>query len=113
MALLQRAAVALQCSRKEGWGLTVIESNAVGTPVVACDAPGLRDSVEEGKTGFLVGGEGADLVAAVADRLAQLLGDDARAAEMSATALAWSRRFDWDRAADEMADALAAAARGR
>jgi glycosyltransferase involved in cell wall biosynthesis len=90
-------------SEKEGWGLTVIESNAVGTPVVAADAPGLRESVREGETGFLVPVGDAD---GFARRIGELLDDDELALRMGRAALEWSRRFDWDRAADEMADAL-------
>ncbi len=97
-------------SPKEGWGLSVVESNAVGTPVVASDAPGLRDSIDDGKTGFLVPATDAD---AFAERIARLLSDDALATEMSAAARAWARRFDWDRAADEMAEALQAALASR
>ena len=108
--LLASCRVSVCPSPKEGWGLTVVESNAVGTPVVATDAPGLRDSVEDGKTGFLV--PEAD-EAAFADRIARLLTDDAVATEMSAAALAWAGRFDWDRAAEEMAEALRAALPGR
>ena len=52
--LLAESRVCVCPSAKEGWGLTVIEANAVGTPVVASDSPGLRDSVLDGKTGFLV-----------------------------------------------------------
>ena len=48
---LQKAAVHLQSSYKEGWGLSVIEANACGCPVVANDTPGLRDSVVDGETG--------------------------------------------------------------
>jgi len=90
-------------SLKEGWGLTVIESNALGTPVVATDAPGLRDSVIDGKTGYLVreGDEGE-----FAQRIGEILSDDRLADGLSQAALAWSREFDWDRAADEMADSL-------
>ncbi|MBN2355437.1 glycosyltransferase family 4 protein, partial [candidate division KSB1 bacterium] len=40
-------------SQKEGWGLTVIEANACGLPVVAADSPGLRDSVQHNRTGIL------------------------------------------------------------
>jgi glycosyltransferase involved in cell wall biosynthesis len=98
--LLTDARVCVCPSEKEGWGLTVIESNAAGTPVVATDADGLRDSVRDGKTGFLVP-EGD--VSAFAARIGELLGDDARAVEMSTAALEWSRRFDWDTAAREMA----------
>ncbi len=113
-ALIADARVSVCPSRKEGWGLTVIEANALGTPVVATDAPGLRDSVEDGKTGFLVpdveGGR-AD-VDAFADRIGALLGDDGPGATMSEAALAWSRRFDWDASADVMAEVLEAARSG-
>ena len=94
-------------SEKEGWGLTVIESNAVGTPVVAADAPGLRESVREGETGFLVDAGDID---GFAHRIGDLLADDALAARMSREALAWSREFDWDRAAADMAEAIEEAA---
>lgn len=100
--LLSGCRVCVCPSEKEGWGLTVIESNGVGTPVVATDAPGLRDSVRHGITGFLVPGD----VESFARSIGELLGDDELALGMSREALAWSKRFDWDRAASEMADAL-------
>jgi len=97
-------------SEKEGWGLTVIESNTLGTPVVATDADGLRDSVRDAETGFLVPmGD----VAAFAERIGLLLENDALALRMSKAALDWSRTFDWEIAADEMARALEEARSGR
>jgi len=51
---LNRSHVFFNPSPKEGWGLTVVEANACGLPVVASDRPGLRDSVRDGETGFLV-----------------------------------------------------------
>jgi glycosyltransferase involved in cell wall biosynthesis len=101
--LLAGARVCVCPSSKEGWGLTVIEANALGTPNVASDAPGLRDSVRHGETGFLV--RDGD-VGAFAERIGALLADDALAARMSAAALEWSRRFEWERAADQMEAAL-------
>ncbi len=102
--LLAESRVCVCPSEKEGWGLTVIEANAVGTPVVATDADGLRDSVQDGETGFLVA-DGD--VAGFARRIAELLRDDRCAQRMSRAALDWSRRFDWAIAADEMAAAVA------
>ena len=102
-ALLARSSVCVCPSEKEGWGLTVIEANALGVPVVATDAPGLRDSVRDGETGFLV--PDGD-IAAFADRIGRLLSDDALSARMSEAATAWARHFDWDRAADSFADAM-------
>ncbi len=101
--LLGTSRVCVCPSMKEGWGLTVIESNALGTPVVATDAPGLRDSVINGKTGYLVA-EGD--VAAFAHWIGEVLSNDRLADELSKAALLWSREFDWDRAADDMADSL-------
>lgn len=98
--------VCVCASEKEGWGLTVIEANAVGTPVVASDAPGLRDSVRHGETGWLapVGD-----VAAFRARIAELLAADERAEAMGRSSEEWSRHFDWDVAATEMETALARA----
>jgi glycosyltransferase involved in cell wall biosynthesis len=102
--LLAEARVCVCPSEKEGWGLTVMESNAVGTPVVATDADGLRDSVRHGETGYLVPDGDVD---GFARRIGELLENDALSARMSAAALAWSQEFDWDRAGEDMARAIA------
>jgi glycosyltransferase involved in cell wall biosynthesis len=109
-ALLAESRVCVCPSEKEGWGLTVIESNTLGTPVVATNADGLRDSVRDGETGFLV--EMGD-VAGFASRIGALLENDALAMRMSKAALHWSKSFDWELAADEMAEALEDARGGR
>ena len=90
-------------SEKEGWGLTVIEANALGTPVVASDAPGLRDSVRNEETGLLVRPGDPD---AMAEALARLLEVNGFSAQMRRTAHAWSQRFDWGSAADDMESAI-------
>lgn len=110
-ALIAGARACACPSLKEGWGMTVIEANALGVPVVATDAPGLRDAVRHGATGLLVA-DGPGFTGRLADALGALLADDALAARLSAEAVAWSRRFDWDRAARAVAeeiDALAGA----
>jgi len=109
-ALLAEARVCVCPSAKEGWGLTVIEANAVGAPVVATDAPGLRDSVRDGETGFLVSERDVE---SFSRRVGDLLSDDALAIRMSSAALSWSRQFDWDTAAAEMAEVLENARRSR
>jgi len=108
--LLAQARVCVCPSEKEGWGLTVIESNAVGTPVVATDADGLRDSVRDGETGYLVADEDVE---GFAERIGALLADDLLSLSMSSAALEWSRSFDWDRAACDMAEAIERARRSR
>lgn len=102
-ALLSQTRVCVCPSEKEGWGLTVIESNATATPVVASDAPGLRDSVRDAETGFLVPFADEE---AFAERIGQLLEDDALSLRMQRESFEWSKSFDWDRSAAEMASCL-------
>jgi glycosyltransferase involved in cell wall biosynthesis len=52
--LLARAWVLVNPSVREGFGLNVLEANALGTPCVAYDVAGLRDSIIDGRTGLLV-----------------------------------------------------------
>ena len=91
---LNHAMVAVAPSPKEGWGLTVIEANACGTPVVASRSPGLVESVRDGETGILV--PHGD-VAALADALAELLTDRGRRIAMAEAGIRWAREFTWER----------------
>jgi glycosyltransferase involved in cell wall biosynthesis len=101
--LLQQAHLVINTSMKEGWGLTVLEANACGTPVVAANVPGLRDSVQDGETGLLVphGDPGA-----LAREVRALLLDDDRREQMARKAVAWAARFDWDQTARSCLDLL-------
>lgn len=95
---LRAAWVSALSSPKEGWGLTIIESNACGTPVIASRSPGLVDSVRDGETGLLV--PHGD-VAALAAALRRLLADAPLRARLAEGGLRWAQRFSWDRAAEE------------
>ncbi len=99
---MRRAHVAVLPSLKEGWGLTNIEANAVGTTVVAADAPGLRDSVRDGRTGFLYPYGNID---ELADKLYLILTDHRLRKELEQGALEWADQFNWDAAAEKF-DAL-------
>jgi glycosyltransferase involved in cell wall biosynthesis len=102
--LLQQAHVVVNTSMKEGWGLTMLEANACGTPVVGADVPGLCDSVQHGKTGMLV--PYGDPVA-LAESVRDLLLDHGRRERMEENALAWAALFDWDQAAQRCLHILA------
>jgi glycosyltransferase involved in cell wall biosynthesis len=82
---------------KEGWGLTVIESNACGTPSIAADVPGLRDAVLEGETGLLY--PHGDIGALSACML-RLLEDGALRRNLGEGAVRWAATFDWEDAAE-------------
>lgn len=56
-------------SSAEGFGLVLIEAIAAGVPVVANDAPGIRDVVRGGKTGLLVNVDADDALAIAMMRL--------------------------------------------
>jgi trehalose synthase len=70
-ALQRRAAVVLQKSLREGFGLTVAEAMWKGTPVVGGNVGGIPSQIEDGKNGFLVSS-----VDEAADRIVRLLSDE-------------------------------------
>ncbi len=95
---LNRSHLLFNASPKEGWGLTIVEANACGLPVVASDSPGLRDSVRHGETGFLVPyGDSR----AFADRAVQLFQDKELWRKMSDGALQRVRELTWERCGEE------------
>ena len=85
----------------EGWGNVFIEAAACGRPVVVGDSGGAGESLVDGETGLLV--DGSD-VRAVADAVAGLLTDPARAEGMGrAGRERVERHYTWQRAAGELA----------
>ncbi len=94
--LYQQAWVFVNPSQMEGWGITTIEANACGTPVVASNVPGLRDSVQDLKAGYLV--EYGD-VDAFATKISQLIGRPHELKEMSESSVHWANGFSWDTSA--------------
>jgi glycosyltransferase involved in cell wall biosynthesis len=84
-------------SPKEGWGITVVEAAACGTPSLASDSPGLRDSVRDGETGYLVPhGDPAALAA----RMLELAADSALVDRLGRAGRQFAEALSWDRAAD-------------
>jgi alpha-maltose-1-phosphate synthase len=86
-------------------GLSILEAMASGTPVVASAVGGVPEIVQDGETGFLV--PPGD-VAALHDRLAQVLGDAALARRLGANARqSVLDRFTWSRVAERCLQAYA------
>ena len=98
LALLRRAWGLVLASPKEGWGITNLEAAACGTPVVASDSPGIRESVRHGETGYLV--PHGD-VAAMADAMGALAASPPLVSRLGERARRFAEGFTWDRAADE------------
>ncbi len=76
-ALQSRAAVVLQKSVREGFGLTVAEAMWKGTPVIGGNVGGIRRQIKDGVNGFLVSS-----VKEAAARIVQLLTDKRLRARM-------------------------------
>ena len=98
LALLRRSWALAFASPKEGWGITNLEAAACATPVVASNSPGIRESVRDGETGFLVPHGDVPAMSAAMRRIAEsrelvvTLGSHARI---------FAESFTWERAADE------------
>ena len=89
----------------EGLGIVFLEASATGLPVVAGRSGGSSDAVLDGATGHLV--DGTDVVE-VAGRVADLLADPARAAQLGAAGRAWvEREWRWDLLAGRLRGLLA------
>lgn len=90
VAAYRSAWVVASTSLREGWGMTLTEAAACGTPAVATDIAGHRDAVANGRSGILAA-EGAPFIAA----LIAVLVDPQRAATLAAGAIENARRFTW------------------
>lgn len=98
VSLLRRSWALAFASPKEGWGITNLEAAACGTPVVASNSPGIRESVRDGDTGFLVPhGDTAAMAAA----LRRLAGSPDLVRTLGTNARIFAESFTWERAALE------------
>jgi glycosyltransferase involved in cell wall biosynthesis len=95
---LRRAWALALASPKEGWGITNLEAAASGTPVVASNSPGIRETVRNGETGYLV--PHGD-VRAMAGAMGRLAADRTLVSRLGVQARAFAETFTWERAAEE------------
>jgi glycosyltransferase involved in cell wall biosynthesis len=93
VAEYQRAWLVSSASLAEGWGLTVTEAAACGTPAVVTDVSGHRSSVADGVTGVLVS------LDRLGETLADVLQDHDRRSALAAAALVRARTLTWEASA--------------
>lgn len=98
--LLRRAWATLFASPKEGWGITNLEAAASGTPVIASNSPGIRESVRHEQTGYLV--PHGD-VAAMAQFMQRLSDNRPLVESLGAAGRKFAEGFTWANAADQTA----------
>jgi glycosyltransferase involved in cell wall biosynthesis len=89
--LYQKAWVSMSCSTAEGWGMTMTEAAACGTPAVATRIAGHRDSVAEGRSGLL-----AMSTREMVDKLRAILIDEDLRIRLSEGALKHAGEFTWE-----------------
>ncbi len=94
--LLQNAWVHVLPSLKEGWGISVLEAGACGTPTVGYVVDGLRDAVKDGETGLLVPyGD----IERLAEAIKKVLQDVNLRKRLSQNSMAYAGTFRWDKSA--------------
>ena len=110
VALYQSAWLVVSRSLREGWGMTLTEAAKCGTPSVATDIAGHRDSVRDGVSGVLV-----DPYASLASTISRVIADNDLLESLRRGAVAYAGELTWDRTALELFEALASSvhARGR
>jgi glycosyltransferase involved in cell wall biosynthesis len=100
--VIQQSWVHVLPSRKEGWGLAVIEAAQHAVPTIGYrSSGGLVDSIIDGVTGVLV-----DSHAGLVDRLQQLLGDPVLRDQLGTKAQVRSAEFSWRQSAEAMRSLL-------
>jgi glycosyltransferase involved in cell wall biosynthesis len=103
--LYRKSWVLAMPSMNEGWGMNVVEANACGTPCVAYRVPGLKDSVSDGLSGFIVEDDSEFIKS-----LVTILEDPSVRSQLSQGAHEWAMRYSWDSTAQQTLKILEEAA---
>ena len=104
----RQAWVLVSTSQREGWGMTITEAAACGTPAVVTRIAGHSDAVEDGITGLLV-----DDPAQFGAALRGVLSDETQRRHLGRAALEHARRLTWEATAAGTLEALVAEAAAR
>ncbi len=111
--LLARAWAIVSTTHHEGWGMSIMEAAAVGTPALALDVPGICDSVVDGVTGVLVRANGElEIPEAFAKAMVTFARDEGRRRALGAGARRRALEYSWDRSVRQWEVVLEAAAVG-
>ena len=96
--LLRRAWASTLASPKEGWGISNLEAAACATPVIAANSPGIRESVVDGETGFLVPQDDSGAMAAA---MRGIVESRDLVDVLGAAGRRFAETFTWERAAND------------
>ena len=101
--LYRKAWVVASSSLREGWGMTVTEAGACGTPSVASRISGHQDAVVDGRSGLLF-----DDLDGMVNSLDSVVADDVLRKRLGTAALDYAAQFNWDTTARGALAVLAA-----
>jgi len=91
--LMSEAWAFIYPSKMEGWGITAIEANACGTPVIASNVAGLKDAINISKSGLLFQyGNPTDL----AEKVDLIISNNSLRDYLSLESVNWAENFTWD-----------------
>ena len=102
-ARIKKSWVLVNPSIREGWGLNIVEANALGVPAVGYSVHGLRDSIKDLETGLLT--KAGDIVD-LASRTVTILKNRMLRERLSRNALNQATEFNWDKTAEEFINIL-------
>ncbi len=107
----QRARLVLSASYAEGWGMSLTEGAACGTPAVATDIAGHRGAVIDGVSGILV--DDAAGAVGLAEAVVAVLSDSERWSRLSTGAIEHAASLSWDAVAQRQLELLVGTLAGR
>jgi glycosyltransferase involved in cell wall biosynthesis len=99
---VKKAWLLVNPSVREGFGLNIVEANALGTPCIAYDVAGLRNAINE-ETGLIAK---PGTIENLARKAIMVLNDKALREKLSLNALNYSRQFSWDKSADDFSKVI-------
>lgn len=112
--LLAGAWAVVSAAHHEGWGMSVLEGAAVGTPTLAVDAPGIRDAVIDGVTGHLVVPRNdGEIPRALGRAMEAFVADGAQRKQLGTAARRRASELSWGHSIDRWEAALLDVGQGR
>ncbi|MFA5406136.1 MAG: glycosyltransferase family 4 protein [Candidatus Nanoarchaeia archaeon] len=94
--LMKSSHVICAASKREGWGMIVTEANALGTPAIVYNSPGLRDAVKDGYNGLIT--KKNDPLG-ISDCIISLHKNKQKYLKMCSNSLKYAAEFNWETAA--------------
>jgi len=102
--LMQQSWALLFPSVKEGWGMTVTECAACGTPAIVTDVTGLRDSVKKDETGLVISKNPSPKE--LTEAIIKIIKDKELKENLSQNAIEWAKNFSWEKSFEEFKNVI-------